>query len=499
MIVVGFCDFPSADDINMGIYAHDAFVKTGNIFATLWKGIELAWYDYLNWMGYYTSTALMSLPPSVFGEQFYAVGPLILVLIFSAAVAFFIHTLLGRFLELDDSKVTIISSVTLFLMVQSLPAGMPRVESFYWYCSGANYVMTFSLGALWLALLIRLVLTEKHRVALTIGSCITGFLLGGGNMMSSLCCTTAGVLLLVWLAIPESVKNRITADPDTAQQQSGNSGVKNPGFRRLLAPVLCLLAGFLACCLAPGNSVRESITEGFGPVKSIAIALLYTAIYCINSWTRFEHILALLFIAPFFWGAAPRIRRLTFKYPLLIVVLSYGLISANVVPPLFALGQIDAGRLRALFYMQYVLLLVLTEGYFIGWLRVRVLGMTEASAAEGSDVSHDKKERVVKIYFAALAFCFVVISVFAAAADSDYYTSTEAVKELADGSALGYREENAERLRILKDPSVTDAVLKPYKNRPALLIYDEPGADPGNWINDGMARYYGKNSVKVKE
>ncbi len=505
MIVVGFCDFPSADDINMGIYAHEVFEKTGNVFAVLWKGIEMAWYDYLHWMGYFTSTALMSVPPSVFGEHFYAVGPLILILCFGAAVAFFIHTLLGRFLGMDRAKVTVISSVTLFLMMQSLPAGMPRVESFYWYCSGANYILTFSLGALWLGLIIRLAMrgstnsaadssvscdtsaAEKTsfgsriggRIALTAGACITGFLLGGGNMMTSLCCATAGVLLLIWLALPV------------------NGGVKNSCFRRLLAPVLFLLAGFFACCLAPGNSVRESITEGFGPVKSIAVSLLYTAIYCINRWTRFEHILALLFFAPLFWNAAPRIRRLTFKYPLLVTALAYGLISANVVPPLFALGQIDAGRLQALFYMQYILLLVLTEGYLIGWLRMRVLCIVDKRAEEGANSG--RSTRTLIIYYAALAACLILLSAFAAAADSDYYTSTEAVKELTDGTAFGYRDENAQRLRILKDQNVTDAVLEPYKNRPSLLIYDEPGTDPENWINDGMARYYGKNSVRVKD
>ena len=476
LIVVGFFNFPSADDINMGIYAHDVFARTGNVAATLWKGIELAWYDYLNWMGYYTSTALMSVPPSVFGEQFYAAGTFILVIVLSAAVAFFIQTLLGRFFGMDTAKVTIISSLTLLLMVQSLPAGMARVESFYWYCSGANYIMTFSLGLLWLSLVIRLAVTEKHRIALTVAACVTGFLLGGGNMMTSLCCTTTGVLLLIWLVLP------------------ANGGVKGQSIRRLIAPVLFLLAGFLACCLAPGNSVREGIVDGFGPVKSIAVALLYTGTICINSWTRFEHILAFLFLAPFFWSAAPRVKRLSFRYPLLITVLAYGLISANVVPPLYALGQIDAGRLQALFYMQYILLIVLTEGYLIGWLRLRVFKLTEEPASQ-----NDGTGRTGALYLASLAAAIIVLSALAAAADNDYYTVTEAVRELADGSASGYGQENAARLKILKDPSVTDAVLEPYKNRPALLLYDEPGSDPENWINDGMARYYGKNSVRVSK
>ncbi|MCR5675471.1 MAG: DUF6056 family protein [Lachnospiraceae bacterium] len=483
LLILAFCNYPSADDINMGVGAHDAFQSTGNILAVWGQGIWLAWYDYFHWMGYYTSTALMAVPPSVFGERFYAAGAFILIAALTAAVTFFLHTLLGKLAGMDRAPISIISALTLFLAVQALPDGMARVESFYWYCSGANYILTWCMGLVWISLLIRLTLTEKHRIALTAGSCLLGFLVGGGNMMTSLTCAIVSVLVLIWLALP------------------ANGGIKGTSFKRLLLPVLFLLVGFLLCCLAPGNSVREGMVSGFGPVKAIAVSLHYTASCCINTWTRVEHLLVLLFFAPLFWMAAPK-TKLSFRYPLLIAVLAYGLASANVTPPLYALGQITAGRLQALFYMQYLLLFVLTEGYLIGWLRCRVLQPDRSVAAEDPDAATagtgaSTHRRTLVAYWGVLTAMFLVLSGLALISEPAYYTAGEAVRELTDGSAAGYRAENEERFRILNDASVTDVVLTPYQNHPPLLFFSDLDTDPENWLNDGMRRYFHKNSVRL--
>ncbi|MBR5115527.1 MAG: hypothetical protein IK096_00545, partial [Lachnospiraceae bacterium] len=158
----------------------------------------------------------------------------------------------------------------------------------------------------------------------------------------------------------------------------------------------------------------------------------------------------------------------------------------NVTPPLYALANIGAGRLQALFYLQYLLLLVLTEGYLIGWLRNRVLG-----SAGGREMQ--------RWYYPALIGCFVFVSLLSAKADRDYYTSTEAIRELADGSASAYREENRERLSRLYDESLRDVILRPYQNQPALLFYSDLSEDPEDWRCTGMARYYHKESVRLEE
>ncbi|MCR4764274.1 MAG: DUF6056 family protein [Lachnospiraceae bacterium] len=470
--ILSLYNFPSADDINMGIPAHEAFTATGNIFAAWGKGLYMAWYDYLHWMGYFTSTALMSVPPSVFGEQFYCLGVPILTLSLSAATAFFLYTLLVSLIGMEKSSASVVTALTLFFTVQSLPPGTPRLEAFFWYCSGANYILTWSLGLCFLALFVRVGLSDTRSLRPVILCSAIGFLTGGGNYMTALTCAIITVLTLIWLALP------------------AHGGIKAPVFRRLAVPVLFFLAGFAASCLAPGNAVREEIVSGFGPAKTIAVAIYYTLSFCMRQWTRPEHLLLLLFLAPLFWRQAPK-ARLSFRFPLLIVILSPGLAAANMTPPLYALGNIDAGRLQALAYIQYLLLLVLTEGYLIGWLRIRVLRPL------GDAGAHEENDMRLRWYQSTLIAVFVIISALSAGVSSDYYTATEALHELADGSAAAYRAENEARLNILKNPDVTNADLTAFSHRPALLFYSDIEADPNSWLNDGLARYYHKERVRL--
>ncbi|MBR4530671.1 MAG: hypothetical protein IKO80_10400 [Lachnospiraceae bacterium] len=469
--ILAFFNYPSADDINMGLPAHEAFAATGNILAAWGQGIYMAWYDYLHWMGYFTSTALMSVPPSVFGIRFYPAGAIFLSLCLTAATAFFLHTLLVRLAGMGRRACSILSALLLFLTIQSLPAGMARVETLYWYCSGANYILTWCLGLVFLALFIRAGLDGKRRPLTVITGCAVGFLVGGGNYMTALTCAIITVLAIAGMGV--SLKR-------------GGRSLRE--LLPLILPALFLFAGFTASCLAPGNAVREEAVSGFGAVKSILISLHYTAWYCIATWTRAEHLLMMLFLAPLFWEQAPRMR-LSWRYPFAVCVLSYGLASANVTPPLYALGNIVAGRLQAMYYIQYILLLILTEGYLIGWLRMRVLRVAEGDTGEDG-------VRRRRYYLGGVALFFAVISLLCAGAEPDYYMGTEAVRELTDGSAAGYRRENEERFAVLLDPAVQDAVLKQFTNKPALLWYSDIDTEPGNWINDGLARYFHKNSVR---
>ncbi len=459
LLLLAFYDHPSADDINMGFAAHEAFLRTGNPLASLGEGLRMAWVDYCDWMGYFTSTALMSVPPSVFGESVYPAGPFILIAALTAATTFFLRQLLTGIAGMDKASAMTVAAATLLISVQSLPAGMARVEAFYWYCSGANYILTYCLGLCFLALMILCSASDRRKRLLTALCCLLGFLTGGGNYMTALSVTIVSVTACAWL-----------------------------WFRRKKLPSQCLptvflLAGFAASCLAPGNQTREAIVEGYGAVKSILISLYYVPDLCIWQWTRFEHILLLLFLAPIYWQAAGK-SRLTFRYPLPVVVLAYGLTAANVTPPLYALADLSAGRLMALFYLQYLLLLVLTEGYLIGWLRKCVLEYTGSRA-------------MPRWYYPALIAAFAGLSLLCIRADRDYYMTSEAILELTDGSASAYREENRERLAILTDDTQSEVVLKPYANRPALLFYSDLSEDPEDWKCIGMARYYHKKSVQL--
>ena len=47
MLVLGFCNFPSADDFSMALQPHQDFVRTGNFFVALVSAIKKAHWIFL--------------------------------------------------------------------------------------------------------------------------------------------------------------------------------------------------------------------------------------------------------------------------------------------------------------------------------------------------------------------------------------------------------------------------------------------------------------------
>ena len=76
-------------------------------------------------------------------------------------------------------------------------------------------------------------------------------------------------------------------------------------------------------------------------------------------------------------------------------------------------------------------------------------------------------------------------------------TATRALQSLRSGAAAQYYSEFQDRLTILKDPQVQDAVFTSYSQRPYVLFFTDISEDPQFWSNLAMADYYHKQSVSV--
>ena len=63
---------------------------------------------------------------------------------------------------------------------------------------------------------------------------------------------------------------------------------------------------------------------------------------------------------------------------------------------------------------------------------------------------------------------------------------------------MQFAAEQKERLIVLQDASVEDAVLSELSVNPDLLFFSDITEDPAEWTNDAMARYYGKRSVMME-
>ena len=514
VLVIGKYDYPSADDFSMGLGTRLVYEATGSLLAVAGKILSETARYYRTWIGYFTSCLFTTVSPATFGEAWYALTPAVILLALHVGVAVFFYALMEKALGMNRYVRRCMTVLALFLMVQRMPEGSLRVEAFYWYSGAGNYTLTFSAGLLYLAFYVLSVcgVRRKNRSLFLILACIMGFLAGGGNYLSALSFAVVSVLFAVYL-----VKMK------TCQGENSRMG-RLCVIGRLL-PAAFYLCGFAVSCLSPGNRIRGGEAEGYGALKSILLSLYYTLSYPLNQWMNWAVLLILALTGVIFWmgfaesggsganagagnaaasekpeekvrGAAAsetcsgaQAVQLRFASPFPAAVLAYGIVSCVVTPALYAQGNMDAGRIQSTFWLHAVLVLLLLEWYLVGGLYRRFSKGQNASAASCLQNGAGGFVRAILLFF-------LVFSLLAVKGNPDFYTGTSAVSELLDGSAAQYGRENEERLRILKNPGEQDAVLPRYTVQPNLLYFEDVSEDPGDWINQKMSEYYGKNSIR---
>lgn len=514
VLVIGKYDYPSADDFSMGLGTRLVYEATGSLFAVAGKILSETARYYRTWIGYFTSCLFTTVSPATFGEDWYALTPAVILLAIHVGVVVFFYALMEKALGMNRYVRRCMTVLALFLMVQRMPEGSLRVEAFYWYSGAGNYTLTFSAGLLYLAFYVLSAcgVRRKNRSLFLVLACIMGFLAGGGNYLSALSFAVVSVLFAIYLV---NMKTR----------QGENSCMGRLCVIGRLLPAAFYLCGFAVSCLSPGNRIRGGEAEGYGALKSILLSLYYTLSYPLNQWMNWAVLLILGLAGVIFWmgfaeiefsganaqadGAAasekPREKvrgatasatgsgaqavQLRFAAPFSAAVLAYGIVSCVVTPALYAQGNMDAGRIQSTFWLHAVLVLFLLEWYLVGGLYRRFSKEQNVTAASCLRNGAGGFIRAIFLFF-------IVFSLLAVKGNPDFYTGTSAVSELLDGSAAQYGRENEERLRILKNPGEQDVVLPRYTVQPNLLYFEDVSEDPGDWINQKMSEYYGKNSIR---
>ena len=487
LLIISFYNWPSADDMSLALKTYRYFNETGNIFGTFFYAFKVGFDEYMTWMGYFFSNVVFCYSPSIFGEKWYFLTAFIMIGILTLGVCYFFKALFVYGLKRNKSEANIISMLTLMIITQSMPKGTVRVEAFYWYSGAINYMFMFGMGLFWLGLIIRSVYDDsaKKRFRKLLWACFWGFWLGGANYMTALEIAICSFLIItIFVLSKTSLLNVEALDDD-----------KKKSFNKIWIPTLINLIGFMLSCFAPGNATREAIVEGFGPVKAVLISLYYTFDLCVNEFTRWEVIVAFILLIPISWKVSENIKH-KFEHPFIFTVFAYGMVSSNIVPPIYAIGNIEAGRLKSIIWAEYVVMVVLVVFYITAW--VRQLFESEAINLSAKPVDCENFSAEAAFAILTIAVLLVFGSGLSVKTDPMYYSGTSAIYDVVTGNAKAFLSENEKRLKILQDDSVTDCVFEPYSVEPELLFFYDISTDKENWINKAMARYYGKNSVVLK-
>lgn len=472
-------NYPSADDYTNGSRCYHVWEESHSVVKVIGEAISRTADEWLTWRGCFTSSFLSALPPNIFGEKLYGLTAWIVLLTLSFATVYFFYEVFVKGFKADKYTSHSISMLVLFLTVQCMGT-QGRAEAFYWYSGAINYVFVHSLSLIFYGLLISAACSSGRRRKIKLAlSAVLGFLVAGGNQMTMLNAAIILVTVVIFITVQKKWKD--------------NKG--------LLIPIAAFFLGFIIAVAAPGNLVRAGASQGMNPIKAIMVSFYYGLDLMLSQWTTWTVILIAICMVPLFWHMAAQVR-FRFRYPLLVVLFGYCIVSAMVTPPLFILGNIEAGRLQALMFLMYGLVLALCVGYVTGWARKKYEESRQLASIHHESNPLDAGSQFTVNGCLWLAGCLVFLlvgSLITFIPEPHYYTFTSAVTDLMNGTAAKYGREQEERTgQYHSDPEGTLTV-DPFSAPPSLLFFSDITEDSEDWTNLGVCRYYGLDSVVVRK
>ena len=461
-----------ADDYNFVMGAIDVWKSEHSVISLLSNRFSYAVNLYNSWQGTFSMEWLGSALMTVIVEDKYFLGAYLGIgsLIASQMLLFM---LMGtKVLEADKYDTGIISCWLIAAQLLMIPY---PVEAFYWLNATLLYTVGFSCTVTLCTLFFILLRgTGKIGKVLTeIAICFLIFIIAFGNFVSALFGFSSFILLMfyVWMK-------------------------KHPS-RILISADFVLYTVFLVLnIIAPGNKRRMDVagTEDAGAVKAVIKSLLAAAQYVVTNLYP-TVIILLLMMLPFMIGAVKKKAfsgKKTFRLPLLFSAVSFGLFASQFVPTMYSIGIIGAGRVINIYRHTVYILLFANLLYWTGWIMRRLY-------EEHPELDVNAKKKGKSCLWQAFVLEFILYCFAAYFYGGSTITTVSALNSLCSGQAARYREEYLERLEILQDDSIKDAYLKPYSDPPYLIHLDDIKEDPSNWLNGGLAAYYGKDSVRLIE
>lgn len=459
LIRLAMYSVPWYDDYNYGRYAKAAMENAPTLQNAIRGALECARTSWYAWQGTYGSIVLMSLMPGIWGEEYYCIGPIFLILLLTAAVCVLTGTLLKQVLKAETCYViglSALSAVMAVVLIHTAQAG------FYWYNGGVHYVGMHAFAMLLAAVAVKLFYEEQvwKRCLWVIPGVLLAVLVAGGNYITAL----QGLLVLLSIAALGGILHR-----------------KQTFF---LLPVLAVYAwGFYKNVSAPGNGRRAESYVGWG--MSFVKSVLYSFVEGGRDAWKFTGWMTLVILALMLPLILHMVRRIKFEFrlPGLVSFWSVCLYATGFTPSLYTLGHGGLGRTLNAVKLTWQLLLILNFIYWCGWLCKR------AHTAEGKNPG-----RMWCWWFYPLIALAVLLVFWTEPNQAGSFSSYGAYYYIHTGEAYNFYQEYLGRVRALKGEE-QQVILTPYQWRPWLLCMGDLSDDPGDESNRALAAWYDKDEV----
>lgn len=459
LILISFDAHPTHDDFVHSLTVTEAWLRTGSLWAALGAAWDRALFMYHNWQGTFVAMFFSALQPMVFSPRLFFLTPLLTLGGLCLSAAYFSKNLIRRTLGAGAPASAVFFTVLMTLLLQFLPSAR---EVIYWH-SGTPYALSVMMILVILGLLLKL-----HRQAFSLSYALRGGLLFACGVVLGGCpypLALGGALGLCFVAA-WALWTRSAA-------RWGS---------------LCALAGTgLALALvvaAPGNLLRQEVV---GAPVSAARAVVQSVAECAEmtgQWFSPQLVAAAVLLLPLL---APALRAcgFSFGHPFLFMTLSFGVLAASFVPPIYATGLegYRVERVLSSLYMLYALLALLNLLYLGGYLLRRLerpSACLETLGRKGPSL-------------AVLSLCGMLLlwGLFANAIMTA--PSIAAAKSLLTGEAARYHQEMSlreERLAASETKAEAVSAIVPLSAEPVALPVDKLPFQREGGMPGLMRRYF---------
>lgn len=460
---------PYYDDYNFGRFARAAMEQEQSKWAAISGALDCSRTQWYAWQGTYSSIFFMALMPAIWGEQYYFLGPVFILLLLLAGTMTFTHVILRKVLGMEKwtgLAAQAVITVAVFMFIYSAQSG------FYWYNGGVHYVGMHGFGLLMLSVAICLERAEGRTATglLFTASVLLSMITAGSNFVTAL----QGLLsLLTILFISVVVEHR-------------KKGLW------LLPATLVYIIGFGLNVAAPGNSVRARSYVGWGysPLESIGRSFL-EGVKHLPEFTGSIVLMVMVMLLPLIWQALKE-TEYRFRYPGVVLLWSFCLYATGYTPSLYSLGHAGLSRTLNAVKITYLLLLFLNEIYWCGWLQQRLQKKASGSTARWLA---NWNGAAVWWFYAIMGLEFIMI--FQVSPNqAGHYSAYGAYYYVHTGEANNFHEQYLERVESLSGDD-GDVTLTAYRYQPWFLYMGDITEDPIDERNRSLAMWYDKDSVTL--
>ena len=463
-----------ADDWHYGVWAHLALQSTGgNIFAALGAALKEVYDTFLGWQGTYSAIFLMSLEPSVFGENLYWVtAPLILGSLV-AGTFYFCHVLLVRWMRADWGTWICASCVVLSVQILLQPS---PVEGIFWFNSAIYYTFFHALMlVLWgkIIMLCAMPTEPRHASMRSVTAALLALFVAGGNFVTVLVTFEVLTVLIILLGL-----------------------VRRDRALRIFPAWILLTAGMVVSMIAPGNAERQATqfaNDGLGVVDTIVQSSLAGFKY-LGEWSSALLIVATLVLVVLLARvAAARATpsRLRFSWPAVVSAGSIALFASSFTATYFSMGTQGPGRVQNCRFDLLVILVLFNVMWWCGWAARRRV------ESEGHRIGFTLSDPQAMRLLALLGIVAVCLVLPAVSDDKirESMSSLSAAHSVATGQAAAYDQQVKDRLEAIESTDSKTLVVNYYTDAPKVLFMGDIRDNMDNYINYRLCQWYGKDSI----